>query len=77
MGSRRDGAEPLFSDDWNAQDQGAGQRDGLSIDQIALSPVTYMNTSPGTLMNDTIILPKSTGPSNTRPTVQVLNRMIL
>ena len=46
------------------------REDGLSIDQIVLSPVTYMNTSPGTLMNDTTILPKSTGPSNTRPTVK-------
>jgi PKD repeat protein len=48
------------------------REDGVSLDQVVLSPVTYLNTSPGTLMNDTTILPKTIGPSNTRPTVQIL-----
>lgn len=37
------------------------REDGLSIDQIVLSPSTYLNSSPGSLKNDTTILPKSTG----------------
>src|SRR5205085_2904422 len=37
------------------------REDGLSIDQIVLSPTTYLNTAPGTLKNDTTILPKSGG----------------
>ena len=48
------------------------REDGLSIDQIVLSPVTYMNTAPGTLMNDTTVLPKTTAPTNTRPIVKIL-----
>ena len=48
------------------------REDGLSIDQIVLSPVTYLSASPGTLMNDTTILPKTTAPSNTRPIVTIL-----
>ncbi|HVG20246.1 MAG TPA: IPT/TIG domain-containing protein [Blastocatellia bacterium] len=35
------------------------REDGLSIDQIVLSASTYLNTSPGTLMNDSTILPKT------------------
>jgi hypothetical protein len=34
------------------------REDGLSIDQIVLSPDTYLNTSPGALKNDNTILPK-------------------
>jgi hypothetical protein len=37
------------------------REDGLSIDQIVLSPQTYLNSSPGTLMNDTTILPRPDG----------------
>ncbi|MFL6213183.1 MAG: IPT/TIG domain-containing protein [Blastocatellia bacterium] len=37
------------------------REDGLSIDQIVLSPSTYLNTSPGALKNDATILPKSGG----------------
>jgi hypothetical protein len=36
--------------------------DGASIDQIVLSAGTYLNTSPGTLKNDTTILPATVGP---------------
>jgi len=32
--------------------------DGFGIDQIVLSPSTYLSASPGTLKNDTTILPK-------------------
>jgi hypothetical protein len=35
------------------------REDGLSIDQIVLSPNTYLNASPGALKNDTTILPKT------------------
>jgi hypothetical protein len=37
------------------------QEDGISIDQIVLSPGTYLNSSPGALKNDTTILPASNG----------------
>jgi endonuclease/exonuclease/phosphatase family metal-dependent hydrolase len=33
------------------------REDGFSIDQIVLSSQTYINSSPGTLLNDTTILP--------------------
>ena len=48
------------------------REDGLSIDQIVLSPQTYLNTAPGTLKNDNTILPKSGGgggPTAPAPTV--------
>ena len=35
------------------------REDGLSIDQIVLSPTTFKTSSPGALKNDTKILPKS------------------
>ncbi len=38
------------------------REDGLSIDQIVLSPATYLNASPGALKNDTTILPKTETP---------------
>ena len=37
------------------------REDGLSIDQIVLSPQTFLNSSPGSLRNDQTILPKSNG----------------
>jgi glucose/arabinose dehydrogenase/PKD repeat protein len=36
-----------------------GREDGISIDQIVLSPVKYLNTSPGKTKNDTTILPET------------------
>jgi len=33
--------------------------DGVLIDQIVLSPDTYLSTAPGTTKNDTTILPKT------------------
>jgi hypothetical protein len=47
------------------------REDGLSIDQIVLSPASYLNASPGTLMNDLTILPK-TIETSTRPIIQIL-----
>jgi hypothetical protein len=38
-----------------------GREDGVSIDQIVLSPSTYLFTSPGALKNDNTILPASGG----------------
>ena len=37
------------------------REDGLAIDQIVLSPQTYLNNAPGATKNDTTILPKSNG----------------
>ena len=34
------------------------REDGVSIDQVVLSPATYLNRAPGALKNDTTILPK-------------------
>jgi len=36
-----------------------GREDGISIDQIVLSPDTYLTTSPGATKNDTTILSKT------------------
>jgi hypothetical protein len=35
------------------------REDGLSIDQIVLSPQAYLTTAPGAVINDTTILPRS------------------
>jgi phosphatidylserine/phosphatidylglycerophosphate/cardiolipin synthase-like enzyme len=52
------------------------REDGLSIDQIILSPVKFFSASPGPLKNDTTIYPRSAGttdpdpdPTNTAPSV--------
>jgi endonuclease/exonuclease/phosphatase family metal-dependent hydrolase/glutamine cyclotransferase len=37
------------------------REDGISIDQIVLSPATYLNSSPGLLKNDNTILSKNGG----------------
>ena len=54
------------------------REDGLSIDQIVLSPASYLNASPGALKNDSNILPSTIGggsppppPANQPPTVTV------
>lgn len=36
------------------------REDGISFDQIVLSPNTYLTASPGALKNDAVIVPKST-----------------
>jgi phosphatidylinositol-3-phosphatase len=43
------------------------REDGLSLDQIVLSPQTYVNTPPGPLKNDSTILPKSSGGGGVTP----------
>ena len=35
------------------------REDGVQIDQVVLSPTTYLTTAPGLLTNDTTIVPKS------------------
>jgi PKD repeat protein len=35
------------------------REDGISIDQIVLSPSTYLNSAPGALKNDTVMLSKT------------------
>lgn len=51
------------------------REDGLSIDQIILSKSTYLNTSPGSFKNDTVILYRDGGstppPANQSPTVKI------
>ncbi len=45
------------------------REDGISIDQIVLSPSTYLNAAPGALKNDSTILPKSDGSGAGAPTI--------
>src|SRR4051794_5871174 len=51
------------------------REDGFEIDQIVLSPSTYLNTSPGAIKNDSVILPEQgavTGPPDAQaPTVAI------
>ena len=42
------------------------REDGLTIDQVVLSPQSYLSTSPGALRNDNVILPESSGLSVTQ-----------
>jgi phosphatidylserine/phosphatidylglycerophosphate/cardiolipin synthase-like enzyme len=43
------------------------REDGLSIDQIMLSPQKFLNTAPGTLKNDTTIYPSTDGTGTPPP----------
>jgi endonuclease/exonuclease/phosphatase family metal-dependent hydrolase len=52
------------------------REDGMSIDQIVLSPQQYLNSAPGALKNDSLILPSTIGttpppPSNQPPQVTI------
>lgn len=49
------------------------REDGFAIDQLVLSPTSYLNASPGALKNDNVILPSTLGPppSNQPPQVTV------
>ncbi|HEX5736714.1 MAG TPA: PKD domain-containing protein [Blastocatellia bacterium] len=49
------------------------REDGLSIDQIVLSPGAYLNTSPGALKNDNMILPRSSPPPSNQPPQVTIN----
>jgi endonuclease/exonuclease/phosphatase family metal-dependent hydrolase len=48
------------------------REDGLSIDQIVLSPVTYKTIAPGALKNDTIVLPETTQTAAIDPAADVV-----
>ncbi|HSE32188.1 MAG TPA: PKD domain-containing protein, partial [Pyrinomonadaceae bacterium] len=41
------------------------REDGINLDQIVLSPQTYLITSPGAFKNDTVILPREGGATAT------------
>jgi endonuclease/exonuclease/phosphatase family metal-dependent hydrolase len=43
------------------------REDGISIDQIVLSPVTFATRAPGAAKNDTVILTESSGSTTTAP----------
>jgi IPT/TIG domain len=45
------------------------REDGIAIDQIVLSPLTYLNASPGSLRNDNTILPATGGGGLPAPSV--------
>jgi parallel beta helix pectate lyase-like protein len=47
------------------------REDGLSIDQVVLSPLTYLTASPGALRNDTTILPLPSTPTPSTPEVVI------
>jgi hypothetical protein len=49
------------------------KEDGLSIDQIVISPQTYLNSAPGSLKNDATILAKSNGSSAPAPSVSSIS----
>ncbi len=51
------------------------REDGLSIDQIVLSPTTYINNSPGALQADTLLLQKS-GSVVVPPTIRAVSPSI-
>jgi hypothetical protein len=43
------------------------REDGVDIDQIVISPVTYLSSAPGPVSNDTTIVPKPGGGSSPAP----------
>ena len=55
------------------------REDGINLDQIVLSPQTYLSSAPGAFKNDSVILPRTDGvagapappPPNQPPTVSV------
>jgi hypothetical protein len=54
-------AEPIYFATTGPQTIRIQQReDGVSFDQIVLSPGTFLTASPGALKNDTVVVPKST-----------------
>src|SRR5262249_51806006 len=54
------------------------REDGFSIDQIVLSPSTYISASPGTLTNDKVILPQAGAPPAPAPAPQgVLSNVVI
>jgi hypothetical protein len=53
------------------------REDGLSIDQVVLSADEYLNSSPGTTKNDTVILPKSASGTTTPPPAPAADDVVL
>lgn len=43
------------------------REDGINLDQIVLSPQTYLSSSPGAFKNDSVILARSGGSTSTPP----------
>ena len=43
------------------------REDGVQIDQVVLSPTTYLTKAPGPVSNDTTIVPKATASTTTLP----------
>jgi hypothetical protein len=61
-------AEPIYFSSSGVQTIRVQQReDGISLDQILLSPATYSNSSPGAFKNDTVILPEQGGVAGDQP----------
>ena len=56
---------PIYFTDAEQTIRIQGREDGISIDQIVVSPVLYLNKSPGLAKDDTTILPPS--PSSPSP----------
>lgn len=48
------------------------REDGLSVDQIVLSPVTYLATAPGALKNDSVVLPETVQAAAIDPAADVV-----
>jgi hypothetical protein len=53
---------PIYFDGTSQKLRIQTREDGFSIDQIVLSPATYLTAAPGALKNDATILPESAGP---------------
>jgi hypothetical protein len=43
------------------------REDGVEVDQIVLSPATYLSSAPGQPLNDTVIVPKTSSSSSLMP----------
>jgi endonuclease/exonuclease/phosphatase family metal-dependent hydrolase len=62
-------AAPIYFSSSSAQTLRIQQReDGISVDQIVLSPSTYLTSSPGSQQNDTRILSRTGTSALTQPT---------
>jgi hypothetical protein len=53
------------------------REDGLTIDQIVLSPSTYLTSAPGALKNDTTIVPADGGPPPPPPVATLVRQPFL
>jgi hypothetical protein len=53
------------------------REDGLTIDQIVLSPSTYLTSAPGALKNDTTIVPGDGGPPPPPPVATLVRQPFL